>query len=96
MQKQNTPLAVSKNNIKVWYDPVTSHTASHIKDTPDLLQLTQEVVEQTVISEPYMLFHLDLGRHVGTSDLVENSPEDEIVFAKRKTGTPSLPLISPN
>jgi hypothetical protein len=84
MQKQRTPLAVSKNNISVWYEPITSHTATHIKDTPDLLSLAEEVVKQTIIIEPYMQFHIDLGRTVGTSDLVENNPGDEIVYAKRQ------------
>lgn len=83
MQKQRTPLAVSKNNISVWYDSVSSHAATHIKDTPSLDKLAAEAVQQTDITEPYMQFHLDFGHTVGTSDLVENSPGDEIVYAKR-------------
>lgn len=77
------PLAVSRNNVSVWYDPVSSHTATHIKDTPNLETLAAEVVRQTDIREQYMQFHTDFGRTVGTSDLVQNNPGDEIVYAKR-------------
>lgn len=83
MNTTRTPLAVSKNNISVWYDPISSHAATHIKDTPDLDKLSAEVIIQTDIKEPYMQFHTDFGRTVGTSDLVENNPGDEIVYAKR-------------
>lgn len=83
MNKTRKPLAVSKNNISVWYDPVLSHAATHIKDTPILDELAAEVVRRTDIKEPYMQFHADFGRTVGTSDLVENNPGDEIVYAKR-------------
>ncbi len=85
MQKQRIPLAISKNNINVWYDPISSHAATHIKDTPDLLKLAEEVIKQTDIKEAYMQFHIDFGRRVGTSDLVENNPGDEIVYAKRQS-----------
>jgi hypothetical protein len=77
-------LATSKNNVEVWYDSVDSHAATHIADTPNLDKLAAEVVEQTDISGPFMLFHVDLGRVVGKSDLVENDPDDELVWAKRK------------
>lgn len=83
MSKTRTPLAVSRNNISVWYDPISSHAATHIKDMPNLDKLAAEVVRQTDINEPYMQFHIDFGHTVGTSDLVENSPNDEIVYAKR-------------
>lgn len=83
MKKQRTPLAVSKNGVSVWYDPISSHAATHIEDTPDLLALAIEVVRQTTIDELYVQLHVDFGRIVGTSDLVENDPADEIVYAKR-------------
>ncbi len=83
MTKTRTPLAVSKNKVRVWYDPISSHAATHIKDTPNLDNLAAEVVSQTKINQPYVQLHVDLGRTVGTSDLVENSPGDEIVYAKR-------------
>src|SRR5690606_3547109 len=60
-----------------------SHAVTHIKDTPSLDILAAEVVRQSEINEPYMQFHIDFGRTVGTSDSVENSPGDEIVYTKR-------------
>lgn len=83
MNKAGMPLAVSRNNIHVWYDPILSHAATHIKDTPGLDKLVSEIIGQTVIDKPYMQFHTDFGRRVGVSDLVVNSPGDEIVYAKR-------------
>jgi len=84
MEIQRTPVATSANNVSVWYDAVSSHTATHILDTPSLLELAKEVIEQTTIDTSYMQFHVDLGRIVGVTDLVENDPGDEIVYAKRK------------
>ncbi len=84
MQANRNPIAISANNIKVWYDPVCSHAATHIQDTPTLLGLAQEVISQTTVTGPYMQFHVDFGRTVGTTDLVQNKPSDEIVYAKRK------------
>lgn len=84
MHGQRTQVTISANNIKVWYDPASSHAATHIQDTPTLLGLAQEVITQTTVTGPYMQFHIDLGRTVGTTDLVETRPADEIVYAKRK------------
>ena len=84
LQQQRTPLATSKNNISVWYDPIASHAATHIKDEPGLVELAAQIVGRTDITEPYMQFHVDVGRTVGTSDLVETDPGDEIVYAKRQ------------
>ncbi len=77
-------LATSKNNVPVWYDPVSSHAATHIQDTPNLAQLAAEIVEDTDIVDEYLQFHVDFEHAIGTSDLVENSPDDVIVYAKRK------------
>lgn len=84
MRRQRIPLAITANNIKVCYDPLHSHAATHIQDTPTLLGLTQEVVKQTIVTGPYMQFHVDFDRTIGTTDEVENKPGDEIVYAKRK------------
>jgi hypothetical protein len=77
------PLSTSKNGIAVWYDRASSHAATHIADTPGLEVLAKEVTHMTELAGEYMLFHTDLGRTVGKSDLVDIEPGDEIVYAKR-------------
>jgi hypothetical protein len=76
-------LSKSRNNIDVWYDAITSHVATHLEDTPNLGALAAQVIEHTNISKPYMQFHVDMGYVVGSSDLVENEQDDEIIYAKR-------------
>ena len=83
MKSQREFLAKSKNGKVVWYDPHTSHAATHLSDTPNLKQLAAEVVERVVFEDKYYQLHKDLGRIVGESDLIENQPGDEIVYAKR-------------
>jgi len=76
-------LTHSRNGAEVWYDPQLSHAATHIADTPELKSLASEVISQSDIEGDYMLFHTDMGKTVGKSDLVETKPGDTIVYAKR-------------
>lgn len=73
----------TENHIKVVYDPIGSHAATHFADVPELKKLVKEVLEQTVANEDKMWFETDMGRPVGISDLVETDETDEIVYAKR-------------
>jgi len=84
MKERRIPLATSKNSTSVWYDSASSHVTTHIRDTPDLVHLAAEIVRQSDIIGPYLQFHVDFGRTVGTSDLVETAPDDKIIYAKRK------------
>lgn len=83
MESRRTPLTDSQNGKAVWYDADNSHAATHIADTPNLESLAAEVIAQIDIGGEYMLLHKDLGRIVGTSDLVVNLPGDKIIYAKR-------------
>ena len=83
MQKNIEQLALSKNNIPVWFDAVSSHAATHLADTPHLKQLAATVISQTIIDQPFAQFHTDFGKIIGTSDLVPIEPGDDIVYAKR-------------
>ena len=76
-------IANSKNDRSVWYDPETSHTATHITDTPQLLGLAAEIIRKTIAEGGFIMFHTDIGWIIGESDLVDNDPGDEIVYAKR-------------
>lgn len=77
-------LGKSKNNIAVYFDASGSHAATHFEDTPELKALVQEVVGRKDLEGDLVKFDTDMGRVVGTSDLVETDASDEIVYAKRK------------
>jgi hypothetical protein len=79
-----TSLGTSKNGKTVWYDSESSHAATHIADTPGLEELAAEVTHSTELNEDYMQFHADMGRVVGTSDLVDIEPGDKVIYAKRR------------
>ncbi len=78
-------LAVSKNGVRIYFDLVNSHTATHFADTPQLKDLTKEVLEDTILVGDRILFDKDMGQIIGSTDLVKNDEGDEMVYAKRKT-----------
>lgn len=86
-EKHETPqrlaLALSKNGKQVWYDVVGSHVATHAQDAPQLLALAAEITQNTVLHDDFILFHTDVGRIVGVSDLVDIEPGDKLLWAKR-------------
>ena len=77
-------LANSKNDKRVCYDPHGSHAATHFADTPQLKELSVEIILNTALDKEEYYFDQDMGRIVGKSDLIKNEAEDVIVFAKRK------------
>lgn len=83
MVSAHEDLANSKNDKVVWFGVINSHAATHIADTPNLQELAEEVISQTVIDDDYHQFHKDLGRIVGVCDLIESLPGDELIYAKR-------------
>jgi hypothetical protein len=76
-------VATTKNGKEVYVNLETSHAATHIISTPHLLHLVKEVLENTNVDKDNLYFDKDLGRDVGTSDLVETTDADNIVYAKR-------------
>lgn len=76
-------LAVSSNGKPVWYDPKDSHTATHIKDAPQLVELAAEITKITDLHDEFTMFHTDMGHTIGTSDLVAIETGDRLVWAKR-------------
>lgn len=81
---QQKLLCVSKNGRRVTYDPVHSHAATHLEDTPQLKELVAEVVSRMNLNGEEIKTHVDLGRIVGTCDVVEVDEMDDIVYAMRK------------
>lgn len=76
--------AVSKNGIKVTYDPINSHASTHFQDTPQIVPYVREIIENTNVSGDIMEFDTDTGSVLGLSDLVEIDESDEIVYAIRR------------
>ena len=77
-------LCTSKNNKRVIFDPLSSHTATHFKDTPKLRELVEELLSNMVIDGHLIAKDFDLGQIIGDSDVVEVNDTDELIFAMRK------------
>ncbi len=77
-------IATSKNHIKVFYDEVHSHAATHLHDNPELAPLLQEVITSLELTGQEVADHFDRHRVIGRCDVVEVIKKDEIVYAVRK------------
>jgi hypothetical protein len=77
----------SANHKNVIYDPVSSHAATHLEDTPQLAGLVREVIAGMTLEEDELATYVDLGRVVGSCDVVEVDEGDEIVYGMRKNRT---------
>lgn len=77
-------LTASKNGAKVTYDPIDSHAATHFEDTPQLKNLVKELISGLDLSGREIARHYDMGRIVGTCDVVNVGSAEEIVYGVRK------------
>lgn len=78
------PIGTSKNGLKVVYDPIHSHAATHLEDTPGLAELVAEAISHIDLTGQSVATTIDMQRIVGTEDVIETKPEDEIVYGARK------------
>ena len=74
----------SKNGVSVVYDPVNSNAATHFEDTPQLKELVTEALKNIELTGQKVAEAVDMGRVVGTSDVVDVDSSDEIVYGVRK------------
>lgn len=74
----------SKNGVAVVYDPRYSHAATHFEDTPPLKDLVAEIISAMDLHGQRVATVIDMGRVVGTTDVVAVDASDTIVYAKRK------------
>lgn len=81
MKRQS--IGMTKNNKHVYVDMEGPHAATHLADTPGLIELVKEFIAEIEIDQDSLCIDRDMGRVVGTSDLVETTDNDEIVYAKR-------------
>lgn len=75
--------ATLANDKKVSADLTGSHLATHFADFPELSALVKEFLVTQSFDEQEVYVDHDMGRVVGSSDLVETDDTDEIVYAKR-------------
>lgn len=76
-------IGYTKNGKLVYVDLEHSHVAAHLADTPYLLALVRELIPRLRPQKPNVYLHKDMGRIVGTSNLVKTTSEDKIIYAKR-------------
>ena len=77
-------LCKSKDNKTVFFDPLTSHAATHFDDAPTLKALVIEVLENRELTGSNLTFDIDMGRIIGNSDVVDIEKNDELVYAIRR------------
>jgi hypothetical protein len=80
-------LCQSKNGKNIVFDPVYSHLATHLEDTPQLKNLVIEVLTNMTLEGEKIGTFVNLGRIVGTCDVVDVDDIDEIVYGIRKNRT---------
>jgi hypothetical protein len=76
-------LCYSRNHAQIIYAQTDSHVATHFADTPELKPAVIEALSSIDVKGDSMFFEYEMGRVVGTTDLVETTADDKIVFAKR-------------
>lgn len=66
------------------YDSINSHAATHFEDTPQLESLVREVISNLDLKGQEVATHIDMGRVVGTCDVVDVDEDDKLVYGMRK------------
>lgn len=85
-------LATTANRRKVYYRNPRSHAALHFKDTPGLKEAAIRAVESLHLETKDLGTQVDLGHEVGKCDVVETTPDDQIVYGVRN-GRPEDGLV---
>lgn len=73
-----------KKGHEVYFEPVHSHAATHLEDTPQLRNLVSEIISNLELNGERVATYFDMGRIVGTCDVVKIDDTDEIVYGLRK------------
>src|ERR1017187_8356671 len=77
-------LCKSKNGVSVIYDPTYSHAATHLEDATQLASLVTEAVGTMDLTGQKVTQHFDMGRIVGTCDVIAVDETDGIIYGVRK------------
>lgn len=84
MPKTEEYLCKSANGKRIVFDPIYSHTASHLADAPQLRELLTDILCKEKLEGPIVAHDIDAGRIIGLTDVVEVRESDTIVYAMRK------------
>jgi len=77
-------IGISADGESVFLDSLNTNVNYHLLETPNLIDLVIEVLPTiSVMDENQVVAERDLGRIVGTTNLIETNENDEIVYAKR-------------
>jgi len=76
-------VGTTKNGCAVYVDTEHSHAATHMKDTPGLLDLVKEALPKIEADGSVIRTEIDFGRIIGTMDLVETTDSDDVFYAMR-------------
>ena len=77
-------LGISADGQPVLLDRASTNVEYHLLETPNLLELVREVVPTIKLTgSSEIVVERDFGRFVGTTNLVETTESDTIVYAKR-------------
>lgn len=80
-------LAKTKNGFDVYVDTESSHATTHFAHHPKLIDAVKGTIPSIETNEDVVRVEVDTGEEVGTTDLVETSEQDEIIYAKRPLRT---------
>jgi hypothetical protein len=75
---------MSKNGSRVVYDPIGSHAATHIDDTPQLKSLLVEAISKMSLEDDEIKTHVDMGRTIGVCNVVKVNEDDILMYGVRK------------
>lgn len=82
--KRAKKLGISADGEPVFLDLKNTNINYHLLETPNLIDLVVETLPTiSVIGEQQVVVERDLGRIVGTTNLVETTDRDDIIYAKR-------------
>ncbi len=82
----NHPIVQARNGATIYINLIGSHASASIAQYPYLLGLVKELLQQTDIKGPRMYFDRDMGRAVGSANVVETSDKDTILYAQALHG----------
>lgn len=80
------PIVQAKNGATVYINLIGSQASASIAQHPYLVGLVKELLQQTNVKGPQMYFDRDMGRPVGSANVVETSDKDTILYAQALHG----------
>lgn len=80
------PIVQAKNGATVYINLIGSQASASIAQHPYLLGLVKELLQQTTVKGLRMYFDHDMGRPVGSANVVETSDKDTILYAQALHG----------